>query len=107
MKRTGFTPASREQREKAETEGQCRVTGARLVRPDAAHVISRAQGGCDDPLCVVPMSRAAHRRYDDGGIDILPFLTLEEQAHAASHVGLLRAYEITTNERISPGGWTA
>jgi hypothetical protein len=61
---------------------------------DPAHLISRAIGGCGDPLCVVPACRAHHRAYDRGELDLLPYLERAwraQLAHAVGHVGLIGA----------------
>lgn len=39
---------------------------------DPAHLWDRSRGGCDHPLCVVPLCRACHRLFDDHALDILP-----------------------------------
>lgn len=44
-----------------------------------------------DPDAVVPLCRDHHRAYDAHRLDLLPYLTLEEQAYAASKLGLVRA----------------
>lgn len=97
MKRNGFTPASREQRIKALSEGTCRACGSWTVDP--AHVVSRAKGGCEHQDCTIPLCRLHHRSYDDGILDVLPLLTLDEQAHAVSHLGIMGALRCTTNQR--------
>lgn len=102
------TPASKPQR--AQVSGQaCRGCGkvATQYRTiDPAHVTPRAVGGCDDPLCCVPLCRTAkggcHRDYDDGKLDLLPKLAHDEQAHAAGHLGLLGALHRTTGDRYEP-----
>lgn len=91
-----MSPASSLQRAKAR-EG-CRVTGAQHADP--AHVVDRSLGGCDDPLCVVPLSRIVHDAYDRGEVDLLPYLSYAEQAHAVEHLGILRALK-----RITGSEW--
>lgn len=99
MKRSGMT-ASPAQREKVRDEGSCRYC-YHSVTLDPAHVIPRANGGCDHPDCVIPLCRMHHRQYDQGrSLDVLPVLTWEEQAHAVRHVGMAVAYQRTTNERL-------
>ena len=69
---------------------------------DPAHVAPRAQGGCNDPLCVVPLCRPHHRAYDTGTLDLLPYLEprrRDELAHALGHLGLVGLYRRVTNER--------
>lgn len=90
-KRSGFTPTSKEQREKVKGAqclgcGDCDVFGG--ARIDPAHLCARAHGGCDDPLCVVPLCRRCHREFDDGDLDLLPDLVqvyVPELAHALEH----------------------
>ena len=63
---------------------------------DPAHVCSRGMGGCDDPLCVIPLCRRAdgsgcHRVFDAGALYLLPSLEPQyraEVAHAVMHLGL-------------------
>lgn len=65
---------------------------------DPAHLLSRALGGCDHEDCVIPLTRAEHRAYDLGKLDILPHLLAsrctKELQHALGHtngdlIGLL------------------
>jgi hypothetical protein len=96
--------ASPAQRVKVEAQG-CRISAARPAEAyvvDPAHVVSRALGGCDDPLCIVGLRRDLHIQYDRGELSILEYLTLAEQAHVASHLGLLGALKRTTGERYVP-----
>jgi hypothetical protein len=69
---------------------------------DPAHIIARAQGGCDDEDCICPLPRRLHDAYDEGKLDLLPWLTLDEQAHAVKHVGILGALKRTTGESYVP-----
>lgn len=101
MKRGRFTPASPAQRSKVQEEG-CRVSGEQGGHVHPAHVTDRALGGCDDPLCVAGLRADLHRRYDMGDFDLLPFLSMAEQAHAVGHRGILRALQETTGERWAP-----
>jgi hypothetical protein len=68
----------------------CLVCGGRPV--DAAHLVPRSLGGCDEPECVVPLDRRCHRAYDRGELDLLPYLEPRcraELAHGLLHLGLL------------------
>ena len=92
MKRSGFTPASKEQREKVKGLPcmRCGADGAGMVTGpiDPAHVCARAHGGCDDALCVVPLCRRCHREFDQGQLDLLPHLVfwcVPEIQHALGH----------------------
>jgi hypothetical protein len=101
-------PASEPQRD--QVRGQacrgCGKSASRYRTIDPAHVTDRAQGGCDDPLCCVPLCRTAaggcHRDYDEGKLDLLPKLAFDEQAHAVGHLGLLGALRRTTGDRYEP-----
>lgn len=76
----------------------CRICGLQ-GRTERAHVSGRAydrrQGKTRivDPETVVPLcgpfgdSQACHTRVDRGEIDLLPYLTVEEQARAVSDLG--------------------
>ena len=57
VKRRAVSPASKAQRAKVR-DRPCIVCGASDCDP--AHVVSRAQGGCDHPDCVVPLYRRCH-----------------------------------------------
>lgn len=97
MKRSTMS-ASQAQREKVREESWCRVCLGSNVDP--AHAISRAQGGCDDPECVLPLCRKHHDEYDHARtLDVLPYATRAEQAHAVAHVGIAAAYRRLTNSR--------
>lgn len=77
----------------------CIVCGSANVTP--THLIDRSIGGGDDPLDVVPCCPGCHRSYDEGGLDLLPFLEpdwREELAQAVRLAGLARAYRRITNE---------
>ena len=98
----GVSPASTEQREKRDSVWLCRVCKTKDgYGLDPAHVIDRSVGGCDEAACVVPLCRLCHNAYDEGTpqLDLLPYLTLEEQAHAVGHLGLTRALRRITGER--------
>lgn len=75
---------------------------------DPAHLWPRSRGGCDDPLCVVPLTRDEHRAFDQGRLDVLPSLIASgcwaELAHAieAHHVSPLTLVRRCTGERYVP-----
>ena len=79
---------------------------------DPAHICARAHGGCDDPLCVVPICRWHHRMYDERRLDLLPHLIdpvgtwVEEIQHALGHGhyngDLLSLLQRLTGERYVP-----
>jgi hypothetical protein len=103
LKRTPLGHTSREQKRKIKREG-ARVAHLLTVpiSVDPAHITPRALGGCDHEDCVIGLPRTLHRQYDDGKLDILPFLSLEEQAHAVAHLGILGALRRTTGEDYVP-----
>lgn len=82
-------------REKVEREGGCRVCGAPADVCDAAHTWNRGQGGAgfDDPDAVVPLcSRikggdGCHDDYDAHRLDLLPYLTADEQVALVRYAG--------------------
>jgi hypothetical protein len=78
----------------------CLVCGASPCDP--AHLAARAQGGCDDPACVVPLCRACHRRFDIGVLSLLEHLEprwRKEIAHCVTHLGLMAAQRRLTTAR--------
>ena len=77
---------------KCEEERVCRVCGA--PASDAAHIIPRSLGGGMSAAAVVPLCREDHTAYDDHDLDLLPYLTREEELEAVRVVGISRAYRI-------------
>lgn len=75
---------------------------------DPAHVWPRSLGGCADPLCVVPLTRMEHTAYDEGRLDLLPYLLahglVAELCHALGHANgdLLGLLNLVTGERFVP-----
>jgi 5-methylcytosine-specific restriction endonuclease McrA len=84
-------------REKCEGEGCCRV--CRRPDPEAAHIIPRSQVsfGGEHSDNIVPLCRGCHRGYDQGRLDLLPYLTRSEQAKAVELHGLIGALRRITN----------
>lgn len=100
-KRTTLGHASAQQKAKVAREG-ARIAAPSSGPVDPAHITPRTQGGCDHEDCVCGLPRRLHERYDEGKLDILPYLTRAEQAHAAGHLGLLGALRRTTGEDYVP-----
>lgn len=73
-------------RAKVDDEGACRVCGQLSpVRVEAAHIIARGRvpgPEAMDPLNIVPLCGEHHAAYDHRQLDLLPYLTVEEQAFA-------------------------
>jgi hypothetical protein len=83
-------------REKVEREGACRVCGiGGPERLDAAHLWNRSQGGpgYDVPDAFVPLcrklkgGRGCHESYDEYQLDLLPYLTTDEQVALVRYAG--------------------
>lgn len=91
-------------RQKVVGEGKCRVCplGARYC--DAAHTVDRSisKSGFDNPDLIVPLcsdikgGAGHHQMYDAHTLDILPYLTHEEQAAMVREVGMARAWKRAT-----------
>lgn len=105
LKRSGFTPASDEQR--AKISGRPSIVSGHGPC-DPAHLWPRSLGGCDHRDCVIPLTREEHRAYDDGRLDILAELVglgmVAELQHALGHangdlIGLLNR---VTGQRYAP-----
>jgi len=103
--RTGFTPASSAQR--AKVKGRGSIVSAKSPC-DPAHLVPRSHGGCDHPDCVIALTRAEHRAFDDGRLDILPYLIAQgawvELAHmiGAHHADPISMLQRLTGERWAP-----
>lgn len=105
-------------RAKVDTEGRCRNCrrqggpGTSLFL-EAAHVIGREhdQPSLHDervlwvaPIDVVPLCRMCHALYDDRRLDLLPVLTVEEQAAAVRKVGIVSATRRMCGGGVAMGG---
>ena len=105
LKRTSVAPASAVQR--AKVAGlRCLVCGA-ITRIDPTHLVPRSLGGCDEADCVVPLCRAHHRAYDQGGLDLVAHLEpgwRRKAAHAVGHLGLIGALRRLGRRRPGGGG---
>lgn len=80
-------------RAKVDAEGECRVCN-RGDGLEAAHVIGRVHDPADGkvrPVDVIPLCGACHRNYDGRNLDLLPYLTHDEQAAAVGHLGIIGA----------------
>lgn len=101
----GVSPASPAQR--AKVKDAVSLMSARGPC-DPTHVWDRSLGGCDHPDCVIPLTRAEHRLYDDHKLDILAAMVaggyVAELQHALGHVdgSLTRLLTRVTGERWIP-----
>ena len=107
-KRQAISPASPAQGAKIKGE-PCVVCGAPATTP--MHLWPRGQGGCDDPLCVLPACWRCHRGYDTGELELLPHIVKHhraEIAHAQLHTDpislltRLAASEVVLRSLIRP-----
>lgn len=87
---------------KVSAEGECRVCGLTLdaaarkgLRIEAAHIIDRSLGADKSADIIVPLcgpvttTSTCHAKYDEHRLDLLPYLTLDEQlaaVHAAKGI---------------------
>jgi hypothetical protein len=111
-KRQAISPASPAQRAK-KAAGASIVSGA-VTGLDPAHICPRDLGGCDEHLCVVPLTREEHEAFDNADprtgkrLDILPYLIahgcVDELAHALEHYrgDLIALLERVTGEKWEP-----
>lgn len=103
MKRGPISPASPEQREavRGRVCVNCGSAGC-----DPAHLTSRAQGGCDDALCVIALCRVCHPGFDEGRVDLSPVLALREfaaeRSHMAGHMPLIQCLQRLSGVRWGP-----
>ena len=100
-KRQAVSPASPAQR--AKVKGAVSIVSGQGPC-DPAHICGRGIGGCDDPLCVVPLTREEHRRFDRGELDLEPYLIgrcIPELQHALEHTNgsLTRLLRIVSGDR--------
>lgn len=97
-------------REKVDSENRCRVCAIPgSVKPlEAAHIIQRSRVpagmGGEHPDNCVPLCHHCHAEYDQGTLDLLPFLSCEERVKAVelSRGDLIGALQRLTNRRWVP-----
>lgn len=85
-RRKPVSVASKEQR--AKRQAGVSIVSGESEGLDAAHLCPRGLGGCDDADCTVALTRAEHRSFDAGQLDLLPYLVpahVDEIAHALHH----------------------
>ena len=82
-------------------EGSCRLCCRRDI--ETAHLWPRARGasGYDDPDICIPLCKYHHVEYDSHELDILPYLTLDEQLALVREAGgIQRAINRACGEAI-------
>lgn len=88
-------------RAKVDDERDCRVCESR-EHVEAAHTIGRVHDSAVvNPQDIVPLCTKHHMLYDAHRLDLLPYLTHEEQAAAVSHVGIVSAMRRLTSSRTT------
>lgn len=75
---------------KVNSEHVCRVC-SRAETLEAAHIVPRSLGGKQFSDSIVPLCPSCHRAYDDLELDLIPYLTKNEQAEAVRVLGIERA----------------
>lgn len=88
-------------RAKVDAEEVCRVCRSG-VGVQAAHVVGRIYDPADGkvrPDDIVPLCPECHMKYDGRALDLLPYLTHEEQAAAVVHIGIVRALRRVSGKR--------
>lgn len=83
LRRAPISPASPAQRSKV--AGRASIVSGQSPC-DPAHVWPRGRGGCNSVDCVIALTRLEHQAFDNGDLDILPYLIDHgcwvEMAHA-------------------------
>jgi hypothetical protein len=105
LKRTPLGRCTPEQRERIESQ-VCIVCGEWFDACEPAHVVPRGHPkmsavSADDVRAVVPLCHADHRLFDEGKIDLLPYLEpawRDSQEWAAGAVGLATAMRSITGD---------
>lgn len=83
-------------RAKVEEEGKCRVCGIQRGL-QAAHLVPRVhdekRGSIRfvDPANILPLCPPCHAALDSHELDVLPYLTRQEELHAVAVLGLEQA----------------
>jgi len=82
--------------EKVLSDPACRVCGGGNV--EAAHLVHRSRGAkkFSEADLIVPLCRVHHHAFDFGQLELLPYLSNDEQAAAVRLLGIVRAYDRLT-----------
>lgn len=98
--------------EKVRREGRCRLC-PEVYALQAAHTVGRKHDQAViledgtwaifvDPADVIPLCARCHHDYDHRKVGVLEVLSLEEQAAAVSHIGVVRALQRLSGQRVVP-----
>lgn len=102
-KRRAISPASPEQRAKVREQVSI-VSGESPCDP--CHVWPRGMGGCDHPDCVIPLTRSEHQAFDEGRLDVLPFLVAHGMwAELAHPISEHRVDPVSLLQRLTGVRW--
>jgi hypothetical protein len=89
--------------EKVQAEGRCRAaSGECSGQVDPHHIVPRGEGlgdVLDAASNIVPLCRLHHELYHGGDLDLLPYLTHDEQAYAVFLVGYVKAGQHMSGRR--------
>jgi hypothetical protein len=88
-------------RDKVDAEGRCRRCHCRQGI-EAAHIVPRSRvkpGPAEDQRNIIPLCRHCHQAFDELGLDLSPFLTVEEWEYSVDLVGEVEARRRVTNRR--------
>lgn len=105
LKQGNSFAASKAQREKV--AGAVSIVSAQGPC-DPCHLVPRSHGGCEHPDCVFPLTRLEHDAFDNGQLDVLPYLISHglwfELGHAitAHHYDPIRLADRCTGDRYVP-----
>lgn len=89
-------------RAKLASEGHCRACG-NAFSLQCAHIIPRSQVtiGGEDERNIIILCVDCHSAQHAGSLELLPLLTLSEQAYAVELVGIAEAYRRTSTKEIA------
>jgi hypothetical protein len=89
--------------EKVQAEGRCRAASNDCSgQVDPHHIVPRGSGlgdAVDAASNIVPLCRLHHDLYHGGDLDLLPYLTHDEQAYAVFLVGYVNAGRYMSGKR--------
>jgi hypothetical protein len=87
-------------REKVDLEGECRVCGSDYIVEAAHSSYVRYDDTIVNPERIIPLCKQCHMKYDAHSLDILAYLSYDEQAIVVRDLGIVRAYKRLTGESI-------
>lgn len=97
-----ISEASTAQRRKVHLQA-CAV--CRRTPCDPAHLTPRSFRGCDHADCVIALCRDHHRAFDDGELDLLPYLSGQGFEVELAHMQLHYSDPLSVIFRLSGFRW--